>query len=186
MKSGYSTAIDNATAKLITLDPAAVCARTGASYDGEYRVPWFGTLELISSGNDAEQIIWLHYLISEGTRPPTGRYVAYRELNGSGFYEAAFNKRAVNPLIKRFGADPERLIAAGVSCGGSAAGMGDAAVTLAPLPHVPVTYVIWRGDDEIGPGGTILFDQTASGWLPAEDLSVLASLGVYRMIKNSK
>jgi hypothetical protein len=60
--------------------------------------------------------------------------------------------------------------------------MGDASVTLCPLPKLPVTYIIWAGDDELPPAGMILFDSTASGWLPAEDLTVLASLGAYKLI----
>jgi hypothetical protein len=47
---------------------------------------------------------------------------------------------------------------------------------------LPVTYVIWRGDDELPPAGAILFDGNASGWLPAEDLTVLASIGAYKLV----
>ena len=39
--------------------------------------------------------------------------------------------------------------------------------------------------DELDAGGNILFDETAIGWLPAEDLAVLASLGAYRLISAS-
>ena len=187
IKSGYKTAIDNATAILATLDPQAVCARTGAIWsDGEYMIPWFGENRPLSSGGDAEQILWLHYLISEGTGLPTSRLVAYRELKGAGFYEPAFNARAVRPLVKRFGSNPSALLEAGKVLGGTPSDVGDFSVTLYPLPYVPVTYAVWTGDDELPPGGNVLFDETASGWLHAEDLVVLASLGSYALIKEGK
>jgi len=187
LKAGYGTAIANAEKKLAQLNPETVAARTGALWDGQdYIIPWFNELLPLSSGAVTEKILWLHYLTSEGTRPPVGVYAAYREMPGALFYEPAFNKRALNPLIKRFGGDPDSLMEAGIANGGRAADVGDVSVTLAPLPHLPVTYCIWRGDDETGHGGGILFDQTASGWLPAEDLAVLASAGVYRMMKYKK
>jgi len=129
-----------------------------------------------------EQVLWLHYLITEGTASPIGRLAAYRELSGAGFYEPVFNARAVRPLVKRFGKNPPELAQAGIVLGGNLSQAGDVSVTLPLLPRVPVTYVIWAGDDEMPPEGTILFDSTASGWLAAEDLVVLASLGTYRLI----
>ena len=163
-----------------------MCALTGAGWDGnDFTVPWFNEKIPLSSGKETEQVLWLHYLISEGTRPPTGRLVAYRDLAGAGFYEPSFIKRAVNPLAKRFGRDPGAFLKAGAACGGRQADNGDVSVVLNPLPHLPVTYILWLGDEEFPAQGNILFDQTASGWLPAEDLTVLASLSVYRMIKLS-
>ena len=49
-----------------------------------------------------EQVLLLHYL--QGCRPKCeGRWVAYRELPGAGFYFGAFVKRAVDPLKNVFG-----------------------------------------------------------------------------------
>jgi len=183
-QTGYDTAIKNAALKLAALDPEKTAARAGARWDGQdFIIPWFNECLPLSSGKTTERILWLHYLTSEGTKPPSGVYAAYREFPGARFYEPAFDKRALNPLVKRFGGDPEQLLTTGVANGGYAVNIGDVAVTLTPLPHVPVTCCIWRGDEETGPGGGILFDRTASGWLPAEDLAVLASAVVYRLIK---
>ena len=87
--------------------------------------------------------------------------------------------------MKRFGREPESLSKVGVALGGRPYPAGDGAVTIRPLPRLPVTYIIWKGDDELDAGGNILFDETAIGWLPAEDLAVLASLGAYRLISAS-
>lgn len=180
----YETAIRASEEFLAALDPAGVCARTGALWDGgKYLIPWFGNLTPLDAGEGAERVLWTHYLTSEGAGTQAGRLIAYRDLRGAGFYEPKFNERAVRPLEKCFGMRPELLEAAGAAVsGGAAGGLGDASVTLRPLPRLPITYVIWRGDDELPPAGMILFDGNASGWLPAEDLTVLASIGAYKLI----
>ena len=206
----YEAAILAAAERLSRLDPADVCARTGVGWDsapgtgrtaastdvcartgagwddGGYIIPWFGKRVPLGGGGGAEQVLWLHYLTSDGAGAPTGKLIAYRDLRGAGFYEPSFNARAVKPLEKRFGADPAAtaaLTGAGAALNGRPAGFGDASVTLLPLPMLPVTYIIWGGDGELPPAGMVLFDQTASRWLPAEDLTVLASMGAYKLIR---
>ena len=182
----YNTAIQMAVRTLSALDPDAVCARAGVAYDGgEYVIPWFNEKKRLGDGSETERILWMHYLISEGVGAPTGRLVAYRELKGAGFYELAFNARVIRPLVKRFGANPALLTQTAVLLDGRPERMGDAAATIWPLPRLSVTYIVWGGDDELPPDGMILFDSAASGWLPAEDLTVLAALGTYRLVKTA-
>ena len=184
MKQGYRTAIGLAGGVLSARAPREVCARTGAQWKGgEYFVPWLGESRAVGSGSEMEQVLWLHYLTSDGARTPTGRLIAYRDVPGARVYEPKFDARAVRPLVGRFGGDPQALVQAGEALGGRPYPAGDGAVTVPLLPRLPVTYIIWRGDDELGPGGSVLFDETAPEWLPAEDLTVLASLGTYRLIK---
>ena len=183
MKSGYCDAIALATERLAACRPNKVCTRSGAQYrDGVYLVPWFGVPTPLDSGNDAERILKLHYLIAEGTRPPCGQWIAYREVPDGLFYASKFMARAIRPLVKCFGGQPQTLLKAGAALGGVTADAGDAAVTLSILPHLPVTYMVWAGDDELPAEGNVLFDRTAIGWLPAEDLAVLASVGSYALI----
>ena len=184
MKSGYQAAIRLAREKLEQQeDHKGNAGRLGVNYQDErYFIPWFGGWRELASGNDAEQIIWLHYLTSDGGRRPTGEWVAYRDLQPALFYEPKFFQRAVTPLVKRFGPDISQLIPAAESIGGRKADRGDASVTIPLLPMLPLTYILFQGDDEFPPDGNILFDKTAGDWLHAEDLAVLASLGTYKLI----
>ena len=206
MKSGYIEAIRLGFEKLSELNPEIVCSRTGCKYvpslepgirQAEYHIPWLGEKRALSSGNQYEQILWLHYLTSEGTKHPTGKLIAYRDIPGALFYESKFEARVVRPIVKCFGNNLSDLTAAGEKLtekyaqtadqpGVKRASFGDASVTIDILPYVPVTYIIWSGDDEMCAAGNVLFDETAAGWLSAEDLVVLASLGVYRLIELSK
>jgi hypothetical protein len=67
--------------------------------------------------------------------------------------------------------------------GGDKANYGDTAVTVNVFPRVPLTLVLWRGDDEFGPEGNILFDSTISDYLPVEDIIVVSESLVRRLIK---
>ena len=168
MKSGYETAINMAKQKL---------------GDGPHRVNWFGEDIDVESGEGMEQVLWLHYLTSEGTRPPTGKLISFREIPGAAGYESIFTARAIRPVIKTFGSKVKDLYRAGAAMDAHQIKAGDASITVTPLPNLPITFVLWEGDDELPPNGTILFDETAPYWLPAEDLVVLASLCSYKLIK---
>ena len=184
LKTGYEEAIRIGREKLAGLDPKIICERTASKYEnGQYTVRWTGQWRALMEGNAAEQIVWLHYLTAEGAKKPTGKLIAYREIPGAAFYEPVFMKRASRPIVKRFGNNPAGLLKAGEPFGGTPAEYGDCAVAIPVLPYVPVTYIVWRGDGELPAEASVLFDESAKGWLCAEDLAVLASLGAYALVK---
>ena len=187
MKSGYHTAIAMAREKLAGMDIDGVCKRTGAQYvDGDYLAPWLGEMRPLSGGSDVEQVLWLHYLTSEGAGMPSGRLCAFREFPGA-FYEDVFMARALRPILKRFGRDPEALLPAAEALhGGRAAAShsaGNYAATIYAFPMLPVTYILWPGDEEGEASGQILFDANAIGWLCVEDLVVAASQVSYALLR---
>jgi hypothetical protein len=128
------------------------------------------------------EILCLHYLTRGGTKQPEGTLMPFREAPSALFYEPVFTARTVNPIIRCFGKNPAKLIETGELFGGVKSSEGDYSVRINVLPYVPVTYILWAGDDEFDPAGTVLFDRTAPGWLDAEDLVFAASFGAYEMI----
>jgi hypothetical protein len=57
---------------------------------------------------------------------------------------------------------------------------GDLAFVVSPLPRLPITLTLWRGDEEVPDGGTLLFDRSAVHYLPGL-LTELAWLTVWRL-----
>jgi hypothetical protein len=128
-----------------------------------------------------EQVLILHYL--KGCRPRLeGRWVAYRELPGAGFYFGAFVKRAVDPLKKVFGQNVAALNKAAGRLGAVSIETGSAGFQLDLLPYAPVQMIVWEGDDEFPAEANILFDAAVGDYLSPEDAAWLASLAVYRLM----
>lgn len=57
---------------------------------------------------------------------------------------------------------------------------GDLSFKVWPLPRIPVTFVLWKGDEDVNDGGTLLFDKSAFQYLPGL-LVELAGLTVWRL-----
>ena len=130
------------------------------------------------------KVLILHYLINADIRPLSGKLISFKEIRGGGaIYYQTFRKRAIEPLIKTFGQNAGRLYNAGVKLGGAIEKYGSAAVTIKIFPLVPVTYVIWQGDDEVPANATILFDNSVTNFLPGEDIVLAASFGTYELMK---
>jgi Domain of unknown function (DUF3786) len=132
-----------------------------------------------------EQVLILHYL--QGSRPRlAGRWVAYREIPGAGFYFGAFVKRAVEPFKKVFGQNTAALQQAAAKLGGAAIEAGTVGFRLDLLPYAPIQMILWQGDDEFPAEANILFDAAVGDYLSAEDAAWLASLAVYRLMALSR
>jgi hypothetical protein len=134
-----------------------------------------------------EQILILHYLqAGRQAAPPSGDWVAYREIPGAAFYYAAFLKRAVEPLKKAFGQNLAGLKHAAGRLNGVAVGFGDAGFDFRAFPKVPVRLIVHAGDDEFPAEATILFDRSIERTLSPEDIAWLAGMVVYRLISLSR
>jgi hypothetical protein len=57
---------------------------------------------------------------------------------------------------------------------------GDCSFEVFPLPNVPVTIVLWVGDEETGSGGSLLYYESISNYLSGLELEIV-SLTVWRL-----
>ena len=130
-----------------------------------------------------QEVLLLHYFNGARGTPLTGRWIGYQEVPDGRFYLDAFVRRAKQPLVGGFGAQPERLLPlAATLYGATPAEGGDVAVQIRALPHVPVVLLLWRGDEEFSPEGNILFDAGIVDILSAEDIAWLAGMVIYPLV----
>jgi hypothetical protein len=129
-----------------------------------------------------EQILILHYLLNASGEPLTGRSIDFRQVPEGGFYWSAFISRAQKPLLSTFGNDLNLYVKVAATLGGESLDLGDAAARFMAFPRVPITHVLWGGDEEFTPEATILFDETISRYFPTEDIAALAGASVYRLM----
>ena len=135
-----------------------------------------------------EKILIVHYLNNAKKEDLTGELIAYQEIPSARFYLNAFNARSRDPFIAAFGENPDKLpIVAQELFAAQIVSMGDVSVTIQAFPKTPITFVIWRGDEEFPPNGTILFDSSIKdNLLSAEDISELVSMIVYPLIAKAQ
>ncbi|HUV58480.1 MAG TPA: DUF3786 domain-containing protein [Desulfatiglandales bacterium] len=135
-----------------------------------------------------EKILILHYLNNAKKEDLTGELIAYQEIPSARFYLSSFNARSRDPFIAAFGENPDKLpVVAQELFAAQMASMGDVSVTIQAFPRVPITLIIWRGDEEFPPNGTILFDSSIKdNLLSAADISELVSMIVYPLIAKAQ
>jgi hypothetical protein len=198
---GYSLAFKLAGEQLAEVDIKEQCLKSGADYKAAdskqiitveflnrpYRVT-LPEVEVSLADSEAEvpssdKILILHYLTLASGKPLSGSLIAFQELPEGASYQRTFSKRSIEPLVKYFSPEPERLIELAKSLGGQKVDYGDAAVKVNGFKMVPVTLVLWRGDEEFPPRGNILFDSTISGYLSTYDITVLCDAIVWRLVR---
>jgi len=133
-----------------------------------------------------EKILVLHYFSTADGAPHGGQPISFKEVREAMLYLPNFEKRAVAPLLGRFGGRPEDILEPARSIGGSQGDLGDLSVTIPVFPRVPVTLVFWKQDEEFEPRLTVLFDRTVVRYLPTEDIVLSAQMMAYRLIGLAK
>lgn len=198
---GYNLAYELAAEQLAAIgDLKQQCLKSGAAYKRA------GSREIITvdflnqayqvslpdnkvalAGAEAEvpisdKILILHYLTLASGATLSGSLIAFQELPEGATYQRTFAKRSIAPLVRHFGGEPSRLLGMAGRLGGQKAEYGDAAVTVNGFKFVPVTLVLWGGDEEFPPRGNILFDDTITGYLSTYDITVLCDAIVWRLV----
>jgi hypothetical protein len=186
---------------LLQSDLAERAARSGGRYEpgvqGRIRLPYLGReLSLSFPGGEIEprngdgplclreEILVFHYLEGATGMPATGKWTSFAEIPGGTFYNPVFLQRCKAPLVKNFGEDPRRLMAvAAEEMQGESFPLGDTGVRVPAFPRVSLGLVLWKGDEEFPPEGNVLFDSSITGYLPVEDIVILAEIVVWKLIK---
>ena len=196
--SKYAAALEKAWTDLGAMDLKVVAGNAKAQVeDGRLRLPFLSGDILIDpnarsaleGGKETELftvILALHFLIGASEKPLAGELISFNEVPGGPVYYSAFKQRSIDRLVQHFGSMPSKLTQACKTLGGEIVMMGDAAVIIPLFPKLPLTLVLWNGDEEVPASGNILFDRTASDLMSAEDLAVAASLVLSRLLSASK
>jgi len=131
-----------------------------------------------------EEILILHYLEKARGIPLTEKWISFAEIPGGTFYHPVFLQRCKAPLVKYFGETPDSLLSSAIDeVRGEPWKMGDVGIKIQAFPFVALGLVLWKGDAEFPPDGNVLFDSSITGYLPVEDIVILAETVVWKLIK---
>jgi len=196
---GYELAYEIAVEQLARVDNVKQqCRQSGAQYIDQKSVsidylsqPHLisladGEVTSVSGGEPVpirDKILIIHYFTQAKGTPFANKPVTYRELKEGSLYAPVFYQRAIKPLVRYFGDQPHRLLDIAAALGGQKANHGDAAVTINAFPRVPVTLVLWQGDDEFAPEGNLIFDSTIPDYLTSDDTHALGETIAWRLVR---
>ncbi|PIQ87776.1 MAG: hypothetical protein COV73_02365 [Candidatus Omnitrophica bacterium CG11_big_fil_rev_8_21_14_0_20_43_6] len=129
---------------------------------------------------DLLSILVLHYLVQKlkGLPGLSGQWITFRELSGIQGYYDAYHKRSIEPVIRKYGQDPDAIknvlsrLPAKLSEG------GDVSIVVEAFTEVPVLIKLWKADSEFGPDANLYYDASIKNIFCIEDIVVLAQLVV--------
>lgn len=140
------------------------------------------TADVASVEFEVLQVLLAHYSKAKPVERAKN-LVRFADLPGGHAYEKAFLQRAVQPIADVFGDEPESLVEASKRLNGQALTYGDFSVEIQALPQIPLVIILWCAS-EFPASTTILYDESASSYLPTEDLAVLGELTIARLLQS--
>jgi hypothetical protein len=202
-QKAYRKTFDLACSELAALSIEGQTAKAGLAFSKKadaysIPVPFFDeTIELgvpgfsfaSAKGSNVTlttRIIILHYLIhASGSALGTG-LVPYEDIPGCRTYLPVFERRVVKPLVAAFGFDRDTFIEAGRALGGRQEEYGNASFTLAAFPRLPITLILWEGEEDFPPSVKVLFDKSIHTYVPLEDIVVISKMAATRLLKAAR
>ncbi len=174
-EKGYNDAIDAAKVKLAQTKPEVIENNTNAKWNGKfYEMPWFNTVINIEESTVIEKVLQYLYITRNGSKNIGKNLISFLQIPSGALKNEDFIQQSVTPMVKAFANDLDTFAKVCEKLGGVKQRFGHASYTLYPLPYVPLTYIIWQGDDEIADSGSILFDETVVEWYNPEEAEALA------------
>jgi hypothetical protein len=123
-----------------------------------------------------EQLCILAYLIKARDIPLSHKLTKAEQMPGGDFFFRGIHELPTGKLADAFGPDPEQLVLRGKRLGARRSDYGDASIEFEILPRIPVTFIVWGGDEEFAARGSILFDQTAADQIALDALQAAVNL----------
>ena len=177
---GYETALNKAWEDLAKLKPGKEL--TVKLLADEYSVdPESRRIISVSCNAPAKDfysILILHYAVQKikGLPRVTGEWLTFRELSGVEGYAGAFQRRVVDPIIRKYGKYPEGIKAVLERLPAREISGGDIGIAVEVFAGVPMLVKLWKADEEFGPGANVYFDSGITGIFCTEDIVVLAGI----------
>ncbi|MBM3130786.1 MAG: DUF3786 domain-containing protein [Chloroflexi bacterium] len=178
-------------------DPRDLALRSGAEFgDGILRLQFFGEPYLVTFPDfevraeatnkvcsSYRAAMFLFYLQTADGAPLAGKWIAFRDLPDGMFYHRAYQGYSGDRLARAINNRVEVFVRAAQNLGGLKLDLGDAAFAFDALPRVRVAALYYAGDEDFPATANVLFDESASHYLPTEALAIVGNTLVDRLIR---
>ncbi len=120
-------------------------------------------------------LLLLNLNTANGT-PIDGRWVSFADLPDGRFYNRAFQSYTGDKLAGHFCTDLTAFERAAINLDGVKLGYKDAAYAFHVLPRVMLAVIYHLGDEDFPPTCQVVFDASASHYLPSDACAMLGSM----------
>ena len=127
-------------------------------------------------------LTYLWYLINAENIPLSGNLIRPDNLKGGHLFTKGTHVLPLSGLAEKYNDDIKGFFQKGEALNAERVQYGDAAIKLFPVPRVPVTIILWRGDDEFSPRADLLFDSTCELQVPVDILWSIAMMSALIMM----
>lgn len=176
-------------------EPRVFASKTGADFEqGRLRVKFYGEQHIITFPELEVSVeatrktcglnrssMFFYYLLTADGAPFTDKWIAFRELPGGMFYHQAYQGYSGDRLAKAIDNHVSVFERAAKNLGGRRLDLGDASFEFYALPRVRVAAVYYVGDEDFPASANVLFDASASHYLPTDALAGVGSSLVDRL-----
>lgn len=127
---------------------------------------------------DYYKILILHYLANESdvSTIENDKWISFREMDGGQAYFSAFRKRAIEPILRKYGDNPAGLFGRMTSLGAEKLEEGNAGISIRVFEKVKTGIVLWGKDEEFNADCNMLFNEGIKKIFSTEDVAVLGGI----------
>jgi hypothetical protein len=186
--------IDELRSTLQSRDPNLIAAQSSISYltsgqdRGEFHIPFLGSEFTVTwpnltgySETHAElppifQVLLLYYLATADGTALIGNWVSFADLPNGRIYNAAFQGYSGDEIVKTFGVNLPAFKSACLKVGGVPLEVGSASFVIQALPALPMLVTYWLGDEDFPSSCKILFDSSATHYMPIDGCAITGSM----------
>ena len=129
------------------------------------------------------QILLIRYLVADYGGPIAGKGNKREGFAGRGYFLSGASRpscqtdcRVVRRGSGRVSRSERRELGAAPSA------HGDKGMTFFPFPEIPVTYVLWKEDEEFPASATVLFDKSIEKWLSLDMIFLVVLVVTERIV----
>jgi hypothetical protein len=185
------------------IDPITIAEMTDGEYSGGDGIPrvvipflhsWF-VLELlpyrIRAGHETVdtlpmRVLALQHLIAAAENQGTavrvmGEWIDCRSLRHGAVMGAHFSKTTSELLNRYFSLARDQRVSRALQWGGKPVDLGEEGFLFKFFPRLPVALIHWREDSEFAAYSKILYDISASNYMPTHGLAVLTEFLIHRL-----
>jgi hypothetical protein len=122
------------------------------------------------------ELVALLFLSQVQVTPPlTQEMISVADLKEAHYFTGP-HELPLDPLVERYGNDLPGFHRASLALGGKSLSLADAAFQFLPLPRIPLSFLLWLGDEEFPPLFKVLFDRSIETYFSASGIWLLVNL----------